>query len=303
MGNIITRFASFVKNLFVVEGKSDVDEDVEFKKLIEARKLAESPLNLPRGYLSVSQVSMYLRCALAYEWRYVRDIIRPPGFALVEGKAMHRALEMGLREKMTVGSVTPIDVLLDAWRDTWTTSKTEVEDWGEDGEQKTVRTIEDRGRALIKLYHTEHLPKRDPTGVEQRFWMEMGEQRIPILGYVDLIDKENLDGIHGPTVVDHKVVKAAKSQSDADSDMQLTLYAHATRTPRVRFDSFCKTLKPKIKTTRSIRTVQDVRWVSHVFDAVAQNISKGIFIPTDPANWQCLPKYCGYYDLCRGKKR
>jgi hypothetical protein len=289
--------------LFILEGMPAVEEEDEFKKLVKEAELEESTLYLPRGYLSVSQVGMYMRCGLQYKYRYVDDVIKPPGVALVEGSAMHKALEVGLIEKMQAGTVTPVDVMLDAWQDSWKQKKTEVEDWGDEGEQKVAETVENRGHTLIKMYHGTHLPERHPTGVEKRFWTMMGDTRTPVLGYIDLVDVETVDQIPGPTVVDHKVVRAAKSQADTDSDMQLTVYAQAIGTPRVRFDSFCKTKKPQIKTTRSMRTTQDYKWVAHVFDTVAQNISKGVFLPADPASWVCSRKFCGYYDSCRGKKR
>lgn len=288
---------------FILEGMPELDDEEAFQKLIDAEELEEAELQLPRGYLSVSQVGMYMRCGLQYKFRYVDDIIRPPGVALVEGSAMHRALEVGLKEKMDAGTVAPVDVLLDAWQDSWKEKKTEVKDWGDDGKDKTEQTIENRGHTLIRLYHGDHLPKVNPTGVEQRFWTMVGETRAPVLGYIDLVDVDVVDDISGPTVVDHKVVRAAKSQSDADSDMQLTMYAQAVGTPRVRFDSFCKTKKPQIKSTRSMRTSQDYKWVAHIFDTVAENISKGVFMPADPASWVCSRKFCGYYDTCRGRRR
>jgi hypothetical protein len=244
-----------------------------------------------------------MRCGLQYKFRYVDDLIRPPGVALIEGSAMHKALEVGLKEKMDAGTVAPISVMLDAWHDSWKKKKKEVKDWGDGGKDKTERTIEGRAHSLVRQYHTDHLPQRNPTGVEQRFWTMIGETRTPVLGYIDLVDVDVVNEISGPTVVDHKVVRAAKSQSDADSDMQLTVYAQATGTPRVRFDSFCKTKIPKIKTIRSMRTTQDYKWAASIFDSVAQSVSKGVFMPADPTGWTCTRKFCGYYDSCRGKKR
>jgi len=289
--------------LFVLEGMPGVDEQDEFKKLVDEGKLEEGEIHLPRGYLSVSQASMYMRCGLQYKYRYVDDIIKAPGVALIEGSAMHKALETALTEKMEAGTVAPVDVMLDAWNDYWKEKKKDVEDWGDDGKDATERVIADRSNQLVRMYHKSHLPKAHPMGVEKGFWLLIGKHRIPIKGYIDLVDVEEVNEIGGPTVVDHKVVRAAKSQADADSDMQLTMYAHAVGTPRVRFDSFCKTKTPKIKTTRSVRTTQDYKWVENVFDLIAENIGRGVFLPADPASWVCTPKFCGYYHMCRGRKR
>jgi hypothetical protein len=275
----------------------EVDVNEEYLRLTEQATLEESVLNLPRGYLSMSQVSMYLRCGLQYAYRYCDDLIRAPGVALVEGSAMHRALEVGLREKKDAGTVAPVNVLMDAWRDYWTENKKDIEDWGDAGKDSEAQVVENRGRLLLQEYHTTHMPVVEPEAVEQRFWTTLGKNRIPVLGFVDLID---VSGYR--TVIDHKVVKSAKSQADTDSDMQLTLYSKACGTPNVGFDSFTKTKTPKIVQKRASRTPKDHAWIEGIFDHVAQAIHDGVFLPCDPAGWNCSAKWCGFWNLCRGSK-
>jgi len=288
--------------LLVIEGMPETDEDDEFMRLLEREAaLEESVLHLPKGYLSVSQVAMYLRCGAAYEYRYVKDIIRAPGVALAEGSAMHKALEVALREKMEKHTIAPISVLRDAWHETWEQKAKDVVEWGDDGKNSTQSLITSRSEQLIRVYHKEKLPVANPVGVEKRFWTMIGAERTPVLGYVDLVDAEIVNSLPGPTVVDHKVVRAAKSQSETDSDMQLTVYAQTMGTPRVRFDSFVKTKTPKIQTTRSIRTQKDFAHVARLFDDVARAISSGTFMACDPTSWNCSPKWCGYYKDCRGR--
>lgn len=281
-----------------LEGAEDVDPEDEYNRLVEEATLVESELTLPRGYLSVSQVSMYMRCGLQYAFRYVDDLIRAPGLALVEGTAIHRAVEVGLREKMESGTPAPLDVMLDAWRDKWAEASKDVEDWGDDGKYAAAREVERRATSFVRTYHTDHIPTIRPESVENRFWTTVGENRIPVLGFIDLID-----AFKHRTVVDHKVVKSAKSQADADSDLQLTLYSKVSGTNEVGFDCFVKTKTPKVKSVRSKRTPTDHVWMERVFDHVAQAINDGVFLPADPTSWSCSPKFCGYYHMCRGRKR
>jgi len=284
-----------------IEGIDSLEEDEEFQKLVNEAELEESALQFPRGYLSISQVNMFIRCGLQYEMRYIKDMISPPGVTLVEGSSIHKALEVGLREKMDTGKVAPASVMEDAWYGAWKEKKKEVEDWGEEGETQIASAIEKRGPVFINDYRNINMPLINPVGVEQRFWTTIGKHNIPALGYIDLLDEDKPGQLNGRVVVDHKVVKSSKSQGETDSDPQLTLYSKVSQTNRVRFDCFVKTKTPKIKTIESTRTKKDYLWLSQIFDRVGEAINLGVFLPADPTGWGCTPKFCGYYRVCRGK--
>jgi len=269
--------------------------------LVDESSLDTSELALPRGYLSVSQVNMYIRCGLQYQYRYIDSKVAPPGVALIEGSSMHTSLEVGLTEKKDKNTIAPVSVMLDAWHDAWKENKKEVTDWGDKGAALEERTAATRAAKFVQLYHDNHLPNINPLAVEKRAHTMLGKNRIPVLGYIDLIDQEDTDLINGRVVVDHKVVRSAKTQDAADSDLQLSLYALMENTRSVRFDCFVKSKLAKIKTVSSRRTQKDIDWMTRIFDSVAVNISKGIFIPCDPTSWACTKKYCGYYNSCRGK--
>lgn len=51
-------------------------------------------------HLSVSQISMYLRCSLQYWFRYIQGIKAPPNLKLTVGKAGHEGLEFENRQKV-----------------------------------------------------------------------------------------------------------------------------------------------------------------------------------------------------------
>ena len=274
-----------------LEGSDGKDLDDVYEQLVREATLEESIYALPRGYLSASQVNSYLRCAKAYEWRYIKGAISPPPARMIEGRAMHRGLEAGHREQKRTSKVPPLDIFLDAWRDGWKDMSREIVDW----EGETAHTVETRDRTFLVDYRTTRVPKLRPVAVEQRFYTMIG--KIPVLGFIDLIDDEK----EGKTIVDSKIVSRVKSAAETNSDGQLTLYARVAAVERVRFDCFVKLkTKPAIKTVESTRTAADYMWIERVFDDVAKAISAGIFPPTDPANWACSEKWCGYYDRCRG---
>jgi len=266
-------------------------EEEEFFRLTEDGILEKCDLELPRGYLSSSQVNRYLKCGMQYKFRYIDGIIRPPGIAMAAGSSVHRALEIALKEKMKTSSV-PLSLIEDAWWESWRVIKKDIEDWEED-----ENTVEGQLRKLVKVYHSTKLPEILPLEVEKRFWISVGKSNVPVVGYIDLIDQPE-----NKTIVDHKVVGRSKQQREADSSLQLTLYSKAMQIPKVRFDCLVRGTKtPTVKTLSSQRTQADLDWLEHLFDKVAEAINKGIFMPCDPSSFACSPKYCGYYELCKGR--
>jgi RecB family exonuclease len=254
--------------------------------------IAKSAL-LPSGYLSPSQINMYLRCQMQYYWRYVEGIIKPPKASMAEGSALHKSLEHALTEKM-MGNRVFLSLMKDAWRDSWVKQEQEVEDWDEAGKQVYCEQAEGRGMKFVELYHDQFLPTVQPKAVEQDFQIYLGQSKVPVRGFIDLID-----GAGSGTVVDHKVVTMAKSEAEVQGDLQLTLYAKATGITQVRFDCFVKTKSPKILKLQSNRGDRDFAWAELIIDRVVQGIQSGNFIPCLPGNWACTEKNCGYFRICR----
>ena len=61
--------------------KSAMDGDIHYSEL------------LPRGYLSVSQITQFLKCGKAYEFRYVQEKQIPSNNFIVQGRGVHKAAE------------------------------------------------------------------------------------------------------------------------------------------------------------------------------------------------------------------
>ena len=294
-------------DVLFMEGESE-DPDLEYQQLLEEAKILETELQLPRGYFSLSQYRTYMRCGLQYEYRYIKDIVAPPGVAMIEGSAVHKALEVGLREKKESNKVPPVDVMVDAWRDSFTEKQKEV-NWElelaqeQSTKQRLLKDLETRDRQFIQMYNEQHLPKVAPKEVESRFWTIMGPMAVPILGYIDLIDSGEADPeLDGALVVDHKVVARSKTQHDTDTDLQLTLYSKVSNVPNVGFNAFVKNKTPVIKNLRSTRTATDYERMEFLVVEIAKAVAAGVFLPADPGDYTCSPKYCGYYHMCHGRR-
>lgn len=251
--------------------------------------------HLPRGYLSVSQISQALRCWRQYEFRVVKGLVLPPSVALSEGKAIHQAVEIGHREAVKTDKV-PIDLMLDTFQKAWQESVPET-DWDTDEEQIGPKGIEIRGQTLIRIYHEQQLPKiktvveNDEPQVEFPFLIKLRD--IPIVGIIDLI------GIieNKKSVIDHKVVARKRTKDSITSDIQLSLYSLVTQIRNVGFNCI-------VKTKNTVEFIGDelpeqLDWLEDLVERVAGVIRSGVFPPCSPEAWWCNPKYCGYYKLCR----
>jgi len=287
-----------------LEGVENTDADKEYQKMLEESSIEECSLELPKGYLSASQISQYLKCPRQFEFRVVKGIIMPPSIAMAEGKAIHRGLEVGHREALKTDNV-PLDMMLDAHADAWKNVRSDI-DWNAENEDDANEDqVLSRGRALLSLYQRDHLPVLkavvDPIGpfIERRFWVTIGEMRVPMLGYIDLLAEDHApkSTLVGPVIVDHKVVSRAKSADDAQNDMQLTIYSLVTKVTQVAFNCLTKTKTPAVKMISASRGAHDWRWAQFVIERVAESIARGSF-PPGSREWWCSKKWCGFWDLC-----
>jgi len=275
-----------------------MSEDLEKQERLETvlttnkEKLSK---DLPRGYLSVSQINQALRCWKQYEFRVIHNLVLPPSVALGEGKSIHHALEVAHTEAAKTETV-PVDIMLDAFADAWREASKEI-DWTTDEEGIGPNGVESRGQQLIRIYHTKQLPKiktvvqDNKPQVEFPFILEISG--IPIVGVIDLIGEMDSK----PKIIDHKVVARKKTKDDIAKDIQLMVYSIYTKIKHGGFNCLVKT-KNDIELVED-EIPQDMKWLSNIVTDVAATIKTGVFPRTHPSNWWCSPRFCGYYDICR----
>ena len=133
--------------------------------------------------------------------------------------------------------------------------------------------------------------------VEEAFEIETGGDRN-ISGRLDLADDAG-------RIVDFKTAARRKSQDDADTSVQLTIYSAAHKLIKgrpatgVRLDTV---IVQKTKVDRQVleseRTVHDYEAVARRVNTIVASIEAGHFPPAPPGAWWCSPKWCGYYNSC-----
>lgn len=263
--------------------------------------LLTTKLQLPTDYLSPTQIGMYQRCPRQYRFRYVLGVKRPPGVALVEGKAHHAALQMNNRHKIDTGADLPMKNVSEAFCDRFSDESSEVEDW----EGEKADAVIDRGRKLLKQYLEGFALKYRPEIVEHRLFFDVGG--VPVLGYLDTAGRLTGPGRSGKTVIDYKVSGRKRSKDELEGSPQLSFYGWGsmsvlrTRLPRAGFCTFIKGSPPSVVWQPAPMDAARVRWFRRLALSVADAISRGSFPLADPTHWCCSKRFCGYWDLCHGR--
>ncbi len=262
---------------------------------------------IPKGVLSPSQFNMVRRCARQYMYRYVEERVQPPVIAMIRGTAVHHGAEVTHRKTIETGTPMSIEEASQEVADKFEDGSEDIEDW----EDEDPGRIKDRTINSFQIYYEQAVPKIKPLRVEHCFAQFIGT--VPVRGIIDLVDSVETDT---PTVDDDpdnppmvEVVSDLKTttrkwpEQKLRHEPQLTFYAIVENTERVRAD-FVLDQKSGVKyvPARSIRTVTDKQVLVEDVEEVVYQIKMGHFPRCDPTSWVCTPRFCGYYERCRGPK-
>lgn len=256
-------------------------------------------------HVSPSQISMFLRCAKQWSYRYIDGIIAPPSISLIVGSAYHDALATNFMQKIESEQDLPISDVLDAFSTSWDRQLTRrvTED---DGEQQEFETLDpedeeedtgdakDMGVKLVRTYHYDTAPAVQPAAVEK--WCEVEIADLKMVGRLDL---QTTAG----KVIDHKTSKRSKTQAEMDLEFQPFAYGLLCKGP-VDFDFHVavKTKKPKIQVIQTPKTAAEIIWFLRLAQQVWKAMHTGVY-PPNPTGWWCNEKYCGYHSMCKGAVR
>jgi hypothetical protein len=264
---------------------------------------------LPKGYLSPSQHNTYQRCPRQYEYAYIMQLVKPPGIAQIRGTAVHKGAELTHKHTIKHGKPISIEEGAAAVSDKFDEQAPTIEEW----EEETQGDAKDKAIRMFRTYYNDAVPYINPVRVEHTFKWSRELCGVPVLGIIDLVDSvKNPDmslenDPKNPQMIevvsDLKTVKRLWPASRIENEPQLTFYAIAENTDRVRID-FLAWLKTGTKYTAvtSKRSRQDKTILLEDVAEVARNIKAGIFPRCAPTGWHCSLTFCGYYSRCRGKR-
>lgn len=262
---------------------------------------------LPKGILSPSQFDMFRRCPRQYMYRYIDERVQPPAVAMIRGTAIHHGAEVTHRNTIDNGVPLKLEEAEQEVADIYEERAQDVEDWeGADKGQTKDATVRN-----FRIYYLQAVPKIKPVKVEHAFAQFIGT--VPVRGIIDLVDSIVTDK---PTVDDDpdnppmvevvsdlKVTTRKWPEQKLRHAPQLTFYAIVEETERVRVDFLLDQKSgTKYNPMQSIRDTNDKQILVEDLEEVVFLIKQGHFPRCDPTTWACTPRFCGYYETCRGPK-
>ncbi len=258
-------------------------------------------------HLSYSAIQLYLTCPENWRRKYLLKQAQPSSPALIFGSAFHGTVEATIMGKVVEPNPEHRPALAHVWPGVWA-SKMEAEgdrvEWGADTPEQHcnegLRLVSDPAvQAMIDGI----MPMEDAGGVfiERKVELRVPGVPIPIVGYIDIM---TADGVPG----DFKTSKSAWSQADAEGEIQPLFYLAALNqagisVPGNKFRHYVvtKTKKPQAQVLEHSHTWTEVMWLFGLIQQVWRAIEAEVF-PTNPNAWLCGPKYCSYWQDCRGKR-
>jgi CRISPR/Cas system-associated exonuclease Cas4 (RecB family) len=246
-----------------------------------------------------SELKAYLKCGKMWEFRYLQGLKVPPSSALTLGSSVDAAVTANLVQKVESGADLTKEEVLDRYSDTFEELALDTE-WGTElpGKQK------DLGARLVELHHDEVAPTVMPESVQETFTLEM-DAGYDLFGTIDHVEKDG-------TVVDTKTSRLAYDENAVAKSFQPALYDFAYEATRgkpaksFRFDVLVKptqTKGPRLQQVEAKVTQSDREWLFDAIGQVHKAIQAGIALPAPEGSWYCSPKWCGYWDRCKGKRQ
>lgn len=258
-------------------------------------------------WLSASQISMFLRCARQWAFRYIEKIIVPPSGAMKQGNAFHRMAERNYAQKMETRADLKESDLAEFFAAEFETQMEAEEVILQENETKGG--LKDQGVQLTRVFRSGIAPKVMPVAVEGNFKVPIGkgESLVMLNGYIDVIDEQG-------RIRDTKAMTPQRvpNQFELSRDLQLSTYALARKLEDVgalpteekpvsmTLDVAVKLVHPEARILPTARSIEGLRLHANTIGNVAKAIRADAF-PRNPTGWWCTPKWCGYWDRCMGK--
>ena len=262
-----------------------------------------------KPHLSPTQVNMFLRCGEQWRRRYIVKDRIPPGIATVKGKAVHRGAEFHYLEKLRTGHDLPSKeteaYTVEAFHKELASSGvlfTPEEE--KKGKSIVIGEATDKAASAAVVFAEEVAPPVKPKLVEGAQLIEVPDASHDLLVVLDLVAEGSTSDKN--VIRDLKVSGKAKNQSNWDTDFQFTLYWLAAK---ANFGAFPEAIVvdqlveykagPKHMPMTTARTKPDLTAAIHRLSAVMAGMNAGIFLPAQPGNWWCSPRWCGYWLTCQ----
>jgi hypothetical protein len=260
------------------------------------------PILDAKPYRSHTQLDLACKCPVAFCKRYVEGKRRPPGIAMLRGRACHSAVEHNFRQKIETWSDLAVSDVVD-YAVAQFDGDVAREGVQLTGDEQSAGVAASVGRARDAVVDTAEVfasnVARDyqPVLVEHDVTIELdgpSDLRV-VLDVADIKDR----------VTDFKSMGRSPNELEIHKSIQLTCEAAAFRATTGRMptetniDAVVRTATTtKRKLVRGHRDATDFDVLARRMNAVERMIETGSFVPAWPGHWLCSPRWCGYWNEC-----
>lgn len=262
-----------------------------------------------RDYRSTSELETAQKCGMQHYYAYIEGKKMPPGFAQARGAAAHQVCAMNLRRKRDEEQLFPVEAIRDL---TATAFEGELAGGARVtsadlaiGRERARGTEKDNAIRAAVIHAQELAPHITPVMIEAEITTtepieEIGSKKLK--GIIDLTRK----GAEGRRIiVDTKTGTQKRAVREVHVSQQLTVY-HALHEIAVGIPPdgveihglITTKTKQYTQVEAGRRTQAEVAAVFRAMGQVEKMIQAGIALPTNPMNWWCSEKWCGYTHIC-----
>lgn len=209
----------------VVSKSAPSKRGVSIGSFAKGEEQNEKQLNKPTvNYLSYSQIETFKVCPLHYKLKYIFSVPTPPTSNQSFGNSFHATMK-ALYEEIIEGKKPTEKLVNRILRENWINE-------GYSGKSHEKRSFEKATMFLRHYLKHAFNPKVLPVAMEQPFSIRL-DGGLKVGGKIDRIDKYK-DHIE---IIDYKTGAKALTQKEADTNLQLSVYAlAATAIPEEPFN-------------------------------------------------------------------
>ncbi|MCU0916969.1 MAG: PD-(D/E)XK nuclease family protein [Planctomycetes bacterium] len=262
---------------------------------------------MPKPKLHVSHISMGARCGEQLR-RFLAGERIPPGIAAIVGTANHKADEQDMTAKLKGEPLTELgasnELVATVTNSLWGEGVFLSEDERQTPEPKLRGLAVERAVRLNTVRRNVLVPQINPKAVARKCVLEVEGFEYDLAGEIDLEEQDD-------SINDLKTKAKAPPKDEADKSIQLTMYTlfkfyiDKVMPPKVKLnvlvDSQLKTpgkVNTHALTLSSTRSPEELEAMLLRVANFMECLKKGVFMPTNPDNWWCSRRFCGYAPTC-----
>ncbi len=251
-------------------------------------------MDLPKNYISYSQIRLYQSCPKKYYYSYIEKIDTPLNDKVFLGVVFHSAVEYYLKKQIE-GKKPEKDELREYFIEQFSKGQQKNEIKWTDGETETRK----RGLAFVHHFHNYVGPEIDPLMVEKELVAELPDLDVKLKGIVDLVETDF-------SITDFKTTTAKWSKARIQgSYLQMQIYRYLFEKS---FGDVISQLRFRVVYAKNSTSVKDQKVSVNAKDLdsgkmmdiikyVVDNIRAEVFYKND--NYSC--GFCEYKDICKKK--